>query len=147
MHGGSQGLVEVLLVEDDPGDAVMIIESFDSVRERARFHTVASGETALRFLRRSDEYQDAARPEAIVLDLDLPDEHGLMFLAEVKADPELRTIPVIVMSGSQRPSDVRRLEGLRADAFITKPADFDGYRAVIERISEFIFERAEKPPS
>ena len=142
MHCGYPGPIDVLLVEDDPGDAVMIIESFGSARERARFHTVASADTALRFLRRSDEYQDAARPGAIVLDLSLPSDHGLLFLAEVKADAQLRTIPVIVLSGSRRPSDIRRSEALRADAFIAKPRDFDGYADVIDRISAFISERA-----
>jgi CheY-like chemotaxis protein len=139
--------VDVLLVEDDLGDAVMLIESFIHAGKHARFHAVTSCAGGLRFLRRCDEYEDAPRPSAIIMDLNLPDDHGLQFLAEVKADAELRTIPAIVLSGSGRPSDVRRSEALRADAFIAKPADFDGYAALVETISKFLVEAAETLPS
>lgn len=145
MLGEPQDSVDVLLVEDDPADAVMIIESFAYARAPAVFHTAASCE-ALRFLRRAEENREARRPALIILDLSLPGDHGLRFLAGVKADAELRTIPVIVLSGSRRPSDRRRSEALRAAAFITKPRDFDGYADVIDRISAFISERAATGP-
>ncbi len=141
MLGEPQDRVDVLLVEDDLGDAVMIIESFAHAGAPAVFHAVASCE-ALWFLRRGEENREARRPGLIILDLDLAGDHGLQFLAEVKADAELRTIPVIVLSGSRRPSDIRRSEALRAAAFITKTRDFDGYTDVIDRISAFIFECA-----
>jgi CheY-like chemotaxis protein len=145
MLGEPWDRVDVLLVEDDPGDAVMIIESFAHAGAPAAFHAVGSCE-ALRFLRRAEENREARRPGLIILDLDLPGDHGLQFLAEVKADAELRTIPVIVLSGSRRPSDIRRSKALRADAFITKPRDFDGYADVIDRISVFVSECAATGP-
>lgn len=145
MLGEPQDGVDVLLVEDDLGDAVMIIESSATTGTQAVFHAVACCE-ALRFLRRGEENREARRPGLIILDLDLPGDLGLQFLAEVKADAELRTIPVIVLSGSRRPSDRRRSEALRAADFITKPRDFDGYADVIDRISAFISEGAAAGP-
>lgn len=147
MLGESQEHVDALLVEDDLGDAVMLIEAFAHAGKHVNFHAMPSCERALRFLRRDDEYAEAPRPRLIIMDLNLPDEPGLQFLAEVKADAELRTIPTIVLSGSQRPSDLRRSEALRADAFHAKPVDFDGYADLVETISPYLFQPAETSPT
>ncbi len=112
----------------------MIRESFAQARHLSRFHVIPDGQRALRFLRQAEEYAHAPVPALIVLDLGLPDAHGLQFLAQVKADPELRVIPVVVLSSSQRPSDIRRAYGLHANAYILKPADYDGFADVVRQI-------------
>jgi CheY-like chemotaxis protein len=140
------GLVHVLMVEDDPGDALMVRESFAQAGKNSRFHVVPDGEEALRFLRRSGEYGDAPRPGLVLLDLNLPRMGGLDVLAQVKADPELRIIPVIVLSSSQDPADINRSYELHANAYIVKPRDFDGFTAMIKQIDECFLDLVTPPP-
>jgi CheY-like chemotaxis protein len=134
MPGSEFPVTEILLVEDDPEDALVIRESFESARSGVRFHAVTGGDRALAFLRREGDYATAPEPALILLDLSLAGAHGLQFLAQVKTDPELRVIPVIVLSSSQRPSDIRRAYGLHANAYIVKPHDYEGYAAVVKQI-------------
>ena len=136
---------EILLVEDDPADALVITESFQASRPGARFHLVPGADQAWRFLRREGEYALAPEPSLILLDLSLPGAHGLQFLAQVKADPHLRVIPLIVLSSSQRPSDVRRVYSLHANAYILKPPDYDGYAAVVRQIDACFLGLVETP--
>lgn len=140
------GPVHVLMVEDDPGDALMGRESFAQASRNRRFHVVPDGEEVLRFLRRSGEYRDAPRPGLVLLDLNLPKLGGLDVLAQVKADPELRIIPVIVLSSSQDPDDINRSYELHANAYIVKPRDFDGFTAMVKQLDECYLGLIIRPP-
>jgi CheY-like chemotaxis protein len=129
--------VEVLLVEDDPGDVVLITEAFEDNKVSNRLHTVADGVEALQFLRREAPYEDAPTPDLILLDLNLPRKDGREVLAEVKADEELRRIPVVVLTTSKAEEDVLRSYNLHANAYVTKPVDFDRFIEVVRQIDEF----------
>ena len=130
-------VIDVLLVEDDPGDVVLIQEAFADNKVRNRLHCVADGVEAIEFLRREGEYADAQRPDLILLDLNLPRKDGREVLAEVKADAELASIPVVVLTTSKAEEDVLRSYKLHANAYVTKPVDFDRFVEVIRRIDDF----------
>jgi CheY-like chemotaxis protein len=130
-------LVDVLLVEDDPGDVLMTQEAFEQYQIRGRLHVVSDGEQALRFLRKSGDYVDVPTPGLILLDLNLPRRNGLEVLAELKADSRLLSIPVIVLTTSQAEEDIVRSYSLHANAYISKPVDFDRFIAVIGQIDDF----------
>jgi|SRR5271170_3153783 len=106
MSGQALDSVDVLLVDDDPGDALMVGESFAHNRPNGRFHVVTDRRQALRFLRRTGEFADAPRPGLILLDLNLPGLHDLEVLAEIKTDPALMVIPVVILSSSRHPDDI-----------------------------------------
>jgi CheY-like chemotaxis protein len=129
--------VEVLLVEDDPGDVLLIQEAFADYKVANRLHVVADGVEAIEFMRRGDGHADAPRPDLVLLDLNLPRKDGREVLAEVKADPELRTIPVVVLTTSQAEEDVLRSYDLHANAYVTKPVDFDRFISVVRQIDDF----------
>jgi CheY-like chemotaxis protein len=130
-------LVDVLLVEDDPGDVLMTREAFGHYKIRNVLHVVTDGEQALQFLRRAGEYADAPRPGLILLDLNLPRRDGLEVLAELKADPVLRVIPVVILTTSQAQQDVLRSYSLHANAYVSKPVDFERFMDVIRQIDSF----------
>ena len=129
--------IEVLLVEDDPGDILMIKEAFEDNKVRNRLTCLTDGVQALEFLRREGEHADAPRPDLILLDLNLPRKDGREVLAEVKGDDDLRTIPVVVLTTSQAEEDVLRSYKLHANAFVTKPVDFERFIDVVRQIDEF----------
>jgi CheY-like chemotaxis protein len=129
--------IEVLLVEDDPGDVVLIQEAFADNKVRNRLHVVSDGVDALRFLRQEDEFADVPRPDLILLDLNLPRKDGREVLAEVKGDPELRSIPVVVLTTSKAEEDILRSYDLHANAYVTKPVDFNRFIEVVRQIDEF----------
>jgi two-component system response regulator len=129
--------IEVLLVEDDPGDVVLIQEAFADNKVRNRLHTVSDGVDALRFLRREGEFAGAPRPDLILLDLNLPRKDGREVLAEVKTDESLQQIPVVVLTTSKLEEDVLRSYKLHANAYVTKPVDFDRFIEVVRQIDEF----------
>jgi CheY-like chemotaxis protein len=137
--------IDVLLVEDDPGDTLMIKEAFEDNKVRNRLSTVADGVEALTFLRREGEYGDAPRPDLILLDLNLPRKDGRQVLEEIKADPELRTIPVVVLTTSEAEEDILRSYSLHANAYVTKPVDFDRFIEVVRQIDEFFVEVVRLP--
>jgi CheY-like chemotaxis protein len=126
-------IIDVLLVEDDPGDVLMTREAFDTYL-RNRLDVVDDGAAALAYLRNEPPYADVPRPDLILLDLDLPRRNGREVLQDIKADPELRRIPVIVLTTSQADEDVLRSYQLHADAYVTKPLDFDGFIGAIKEI-------------
>jgi CheY-like chemotaxis protein len=130
-------IIEVLLVEDDPGDVLLIQEAFEHNKVRNRLTVAGDGVEALAHLRREGEHAGAARPDLILLDLNLPRKDGREVLAEVKADPALRSIPVVVLTTSQAESDVLRSYDLHANAFITKPVDFERFIEVVRQIDDF----------
>jgi CheY-like chemotaxis protein len=141
-----RGVVDVLLIEDDPGDALMLRESFALAGRNNRFHMVTDGRQALRFLRQAGEHAGAPRPGLVILDLNLPGLHGLEVLAEIKADPHLMTIPVVILSTSRYLDDIKRSYQLHANAYIVKPADFDGFADVIKAIDACFRGLIEPPP-
>ena len=129
--------VDVLLVEDDPGDILMTREAFEQYKIRNVLHVVTDGEQALHFLRRTGGYADAPRPGLILLDLNLPRLDGLEVLAELKADPVLKVIPVVILTTSQAQQDVLRSYALHANAYVSKPVDFERFVDVIRQIDNF----------
>ena len=139
--------IEVLLVEDDPGDVVMTREALAESKVMTQLHVVANGEDAMRFLRREAPYEDAPRPGLVLLDLNLPRMDGREVLAEVKADPDLRRIPVVVLTTSQAEEDILRSYDLHANAFISKPVDFDRFVEVVRQVDSFYISVVSLPPS
>jgi CheY-like chemotaxis protein len=129
--------IDVLLVDDDPGDTLMIREAFEHNKVRNALECVADGVQAMQYLRREGEYANAARPDLILLDLNLPRKDGREVLAEIKGDPELSTIPVVVLTTSHAEEDVLRSYQLHANAYVTKPVDFERFIAVVRQIDEF----------
>lgn len=130
-------VVDVLLVEDDPGDVLMTREAFEHHKLRNKLHVVADGVEALQFLHREGEYADAPRPGLILLDLNLPRKDGREVLADIKSDESLRSIPVVVLTTSEAEEDILRSYDLHANAYVTKPVDFDRFIDVIQQIDDF----------
>ncbi len=130
-------VVDVLLVEDDPGDVLMTKEAFEHYKIRNVLHVVTDGEQALQFLRQTGDYSGAPRPGLILLDLNLPRRDGLEVLAELKADPVLKIIPVVVLTTSQAEQDILRSYTLHANAYVSKPVDFERFMDVIRQVDNF----------
>jgi CheY-like chemotaxis protein len=129
--------IDVLLVEDDPGDVLLIREAFEDNKVANRLSVVADGVEALQFLRREGHFADAPRPDLMLLDLNLPRKDGREVLSEVKADESLRRIPVVVLTTSEAEEDVLRSYDLHANAYVTKPVDFERFISVVRRIDDF----------
>jgi len=140
-------LVDVLLVEDDPGDVLITREAFEHHQIRNNLHVVGDGEQAMNFLRKTGAYADVPTPGLILLDLNLPRRNGLEVLAELKSDTALLTIPVVVLTTSQAPEDVLRSYSLHANAYISKPADFDEFVDAIGQIDDFFLNLVRLPYS
>lgn len=138
--------IEVLLVEDDPGDVLMTKEAFDDHIVSNRLHVVGNGVDALAFLRREGEYSEAARPDLVLLDLNLPRKDGREVLAEVKSDPELRRIPVVVLTTSEAEEDIVGTYDLHANAYVTKPVDFDQFIKAVRKLDDFFVTVVKLPP-
>jgi CheY-like chemotaxis protein len=126
--------IEILLVEDDPGDVTLTREAFADYKVHNALHVVSDGVEALEFLRREGSHADAPRPDLILLDLNLPRVDGREVLSAVKADPELATIPVVVLTTSDAEEDVVRSYQLHANAYVTKPVDFEQFIRVVQQI-------------
>jgi CheY-like chemotaxis protein len=129
--------VDVLLVEDDPGDILMTREAFQQHKIQNKLHVVTDGEQALQFLRQTGEYENAPRPGLVLLDLNLPRRSGHEVLAELKEDPQLRVIPVVILTTSQAEEDILRSYSLHANAYVSKPVDFERFMDVIRQIDSF----------
>ncbi|MFI6598880.1 response regulator [Nonomuraea sp. NPDC050536] len=129
--------IEVLLIEDDQGDILLTREAFDLNKVRNRLHVVNDGEQAMAFLRREDGYADAPRPDLMLLDLNLPRMDGMEVLEAVKADSELRTIPVVILTTSEAEEDIIRSYRLHANAYVSKPVDFEQFIRVVRQIDDF----------
>lgn len=138
--------VEILLVEDDPGDTLMIKEALEHNKVRNRLHCVTDGVEALAFMRRQGDFADAPRPDLVLLDLNLPRKDGREVLAEVKEDPDLRMIPVVVLTTSKAEEDILRSYKLHANAYVTKPVDFPRFIEVVRQIDEFFVAVVKLPP-
>jgi len=129
--------IEILLVEDNPGDARLTLEAMREAKVRNRIHVVEDGVEAMEFLRRQGRFGDAPRPDLILLDLNLPRKDGREVLAEVKADPELKRIPVVVLTTSRAEEDVLRAYNLHANCYVTKPVDLEQFMKIVGQIDEF----------
>jgi CheY-like chemotaxis protein len=129
--------IEILLVEDNPGDARLTLEAMREAKLRNRMHVVEDGVEAMEFLRRQGRFGDAPRPDLILLDLNLPRKDGREVLAEVKADPDLKRIPVVVLTTSRAEEDVVRAYDLHANCYVTKPVDLAQFMKIVAQIDEF----------
>ena len=137
--------VEILYVEDNPGDVRLTREAIKESKMHNTLHVVGNGVEALEFLRRKGSYASAPRPDLILLDLNLPIMDGREVLAEIKADPELKSIPVVVLTTSSAGDDIARAYGLHANCFITKPVDFEQFTRVVQSIENFWFSVVKLP--
>lgn len=136
----------VLLVEDDPGDVLIAREALQAAKLDTRLDVVSDGVQAIEFLRRQGDYADRERPDLILLDLNLPRMSGHEVLAEVKADPDLRRIPVVVLTTSTAVDDVVKSYDLHANVYVAKPVDFNAFAQVVKKIDEFFGDVAKLPP-
>jgi CheY-like chemotaxis protein len=131
--------IDILLVEDNPGDVDLAREGLEEGKVRNNLHVVGDGEAALAFLRRQAPYAGAPRPDVILLDLNLPRKDGREVLAEVKADDNLKDIPVVVLTSSKDEEDILRTYKLHANCYIAKPIRFQQFIQVVKAIEEFWF--------
>lgn len=129
--------VEILLVEDSPGDITLTVEALRDAKVTNNLHVARDGEEAIAFLRRQGEYADAPRPDLILLDLNMPRKDGREVLADIKADEDLRRIPVVVLTTSQNEDDVAEAYNLSANCYVAKPVDLDQFLHVVRAIDNF----------
>jgi len=139
-------IIEILLVEDNEGDARLAIEALKEAKVKNQLHWVKDGEEALAFLRREGEYADAPRPDVVLLDLNLPKVDGREVLAAVKADPDLKRIPIVILTVSQAEEDIIKSYNLHANCYITKPLDLDQFMRVVRAIESFWLSIVKLPP-
>ncbi len=137
---------EILLVEDNPGDIRMMIEIFKRSKVRANLNVVIDGIEATAFLRREGRYVNAPRPDLILLDLKIPKKDGKELLAEIKNEPDLKRIPVVIITASDAEKDVLESYNLHANCYIIKPVGLDRFRTVMESIENFWFTVVKLPP-
>ncbi len=138
--------VDILLIEDNPGDVRLVREALHDGKIINNMAVVNDGVEALNFLRKSGPYADAARPDMILLDLNLPRKDGREVLAEIKEDPDLKRIPVVVITSSRAEQDVLKSYNLHANCFITKPVDLEQFVAVVKSIEDFWMGIVKLPP-
>lgn len=138
--------IEILLVEDNSGDVRLTREAFRDAKVRNELHVVRDGVEALAFLRRQGKYAEAPRPDLILLDLNMPRKDGRAVLEEMKADDDLRRIPVVVLTVSSAEADIVKSYDLNANCYITKPVDFDKFLAVVQSIEHFWLTIVALPP-
>ena len=138
--------IEILLVEDNPGDVRLTREAVRDSKLINRLSTVSDGKEALAFLRREGRHADAVRPDLILLDLNLPKMDGREVLVEIKADLDFRRIPVVILSSSQCEEDIVKSYDLHANCYISKPVDLDKFVAVVKSIEDFWVSIVKLPP-
>jgi CheY-like chemotaxis protein len=147
MVGTADKPVHILLVEDNPGDVRLVIESLNGSRIRNSMSVVADGEAAITFLRQQGEFSNAQRPDLILLDLNLPKRNGREVLAEFKADPDLRRIPVVIITSSDGEEDILSAYNNHANCYVVKPLDLKQFVSVVKSIEDFWFSVAKLPPA
>jgi two-component system, chemotaxis family, response regulator Rcp1 len=139
--------VEILLVEDNPGDVDLAREALENSKIRNTLSVVGDGEDALAFLRRKGKYAAAPRPDLILLDLNLPKKSGREVLAEIKSDEDLKRIPVVILTVSKDEEDILESYNLHANCFITKPIDLHQFLRVVRAIEDFWLTIVKLPPN
>ncbi len=129
--------IEVLLVEDSPGDVRLTREAFHEVNQAVHVNVVTDGMDAMAFLKHLGEYAGAPRPDLILLDLNLPKMHGREVLAQIKNDESLKTIPTVILSTSEAADDIQKSYELQANCYLTKPVLFEAFDSLVKNINEF----------
>lgn len=129
--------IDILLVEDNPGDVELIREALSEAKVRNELHVTYDGVQAMKFLRGEDPYADAPCPDLILLDLNLPKKSGREVLEEIKDDPDLKLIPVVILTSSKEEEDICRSYQMHANCYITKPVDFEQFMKVVKSIEDF----------
>ena len=138
--------IEILLVEDNPGDVRLTMEALKDCKMRNTLYVVEDGEEALSFLYKKGKYADAPHPDLILLDLNLPKKNGKEVLSEIKENPNLKRIPVVILTTSKAEEDILKTYDLHANCYITKPVDFDQFISVVRKIEDFWFSIVKLPP-
>ncbi|MGO9572618.1 MAG: response regulator [Desulfomonilaceae bacterium] len=138
--------IEILLVEDNPGDVRLTREALKDGKIVNNLHVAEDGVDALAFLRREGKYHNAVRPELILLDLNLPKKDGREVLAEIKADNDLKRIPVVILTSSAAEQDIVKSYNLHANCYVTKPVDLDQFINVVKSIEHFWLSVVKLPP-
>lgn len=137
--------IDLLLVEDNPGDVRLTQEAFKAGRVKVNLQVAADGAEAVDFLRRKGKFASAPRPDLILLDLNLPKLNGREVLSEIKSDPDLRRIPVVVMTTSNSQQDIQKAYTLNANCYISKPMEYDDFVGIVESIEDFWLTKATLP--
>lgn len=143
---GNCRLFEVLLVEDNPGDAQLTKIALEEGKMQINLNVVEDGVEALLYLRRIGKYTAAAHPDLVLLDLNLPKKDGREVLEEIKADEALRRIPIVILTTSQSEEDVLKVYNLNANCYIPKPVDFERFVKIVQSIEDFWFTIVKLPP-
>ncbi len=138
--------IDILVCEDNLGDVYLITNSLQNSTLECRLHHVNNGEAAIDYLEQFDPYQNASRPDLILLDLNLPKKHGLEVLEEIKTNPKFKTIPVIILTSSQSEQDIWQSYELHGNCFVTKPFDVEEFTNTIKKIENFWLDSAQLPP-
>jgi chemotaxis family two-component system response regulator Rcp1 len=138
--------IEILLVEDSPADVLLTREAFEQNKILNSLHVAEDGVQAMDFLHKRGAYASAPRPDLILLDLNLPRKNGREVLAEIKADPELRKIPIVVLTTSSAEEDILKAYDLNANCYVVKPVGFDNFMEAIQSIRHFWFSIVTLPP-
>lgn len=135
--------IEILIVDDNPGDVRLTAEALKDSKVQNRLHTAQDGMEAIAFLRRKGEYADAPLPDLILLDLNMPRMNGSQLLAKVKEDSKLKHIPVVILTGSREIDDIIKANNLRADRYVTKPIDLEEFIMAVKSIVDSLFNQCE----
>jgi CheY-like chemotaxis protein len=138
--------VEILLAEDNPGDAKLTRKALEQGKVINNLHVVTDGVEAMAYLRQEGEYADRPRPDLVLLDLNMPRKDGREVLQDIKSDDDLRRIPVVVMTSSEAEEDIVQSYDLHANAYVTKPIDFDGFLDVVGSLEDFWLSVVKMPP-
>lgn len=139
-------MAHILLVEDSPSDADLMIEVLTDFQPQHQIHVVENGVAAISFLRRQTPYTQVPRPDLVLLDLNLPRQDGREVLSHVKTDPDLGTIPIVVLTTSAATEDIRRAYELHANCYITKPTDLDHFIQMVQSLEQFWLQVVQLPP-
>ena len=139
--------IEILMIDDNPGDVALTRRALERCKIANVLNVVADGESAIAYLKRREGYEDSVTPQLIMLDLNLPGMDGREVLEAIKADPALRSIPVVVMTSSQAEEDIVRSYESHANCYISKPIDIEGFKTAVEAIDRFWFSIVRLPNS
>lgn len=138
--------IEILLVEDNPGDVKLTEKAFENANLLNNLHVVMDGQSAVDFLYQRGEYEDKPRPDLVLLDLNLPKLNGDEVLERIKEDEELRRVPVVMLTSSEAEEDIISTYNLHANAYMNKPVEFSGFIDVVKKVEGFWFSVVKYPP-